>query len=212
MRVADVMTRDVAVVSPQASVREAARRMDRLNVGALPVCDGARLVGIVTDRDITVRCTAAGAPPDRRRVCEVMTDDVRWCFEDDPLEEVEQEMAEVQIRRMPVVDGRKRLVGMLSLGDLAAVRAPGTEDTLRSISEPSAPDRSDRLSARARGYRRIRRPARDARRAWSGYGQETRLMADREEDYGSGGYGAETYGRAYADYGRGQVRRLRPMG
>src|SRR5438270_846104 len=129
MRVRDLMTRDVAVLSPRDSVREAACRMDDLNVGALPVCDGSRLVGIVTDRDITVRCTAAGGRPDAIRVHEVMTDDVRWCFEDDPLEEVEQEMAEVQIRRMPVVDGRKRLVGMLSLGDLAAVRAPGTEDT-----------------------------------------------------------------------------------
>jgi CBS domain-containing protein len=184
MRVADVMTRDVAVVSPQASVREAARRMDRLNVGALPVCDGARLVGIVTDRDITVRCTAAGAPPDRTRVCEVMTDDVRWCFEDDPVEEAEQEMAQVQIRRLPVVDGRKRLVGMLSLGDLATERAPGTGDTLRSISEPSEPDRSDGSFAGARGYRRT----------------------ESDFRYGSGGYGAQTYGPAYT----GQRRRRRP--
>jgi CBS domain-containing protein len=143
MRVGEVMTRDVAVVSPYATLREAARRMDNLNVGALPVCDGRRLVGIVTDRDIVVRATAAGAAPDLTRVHDVMTDDVMWCFEDDDVEEAEEEMARVQIRRLPVVDGRKRLVGMLSLGDLATDRAPRADDTLRSISEPSEPDRSD---------------------------------------------------------------------
>src|SRR2546423_11647793 len=73
MRIADVMTRDVAVVSPRHSLREAARRMDELNVGALPVCDGKRLVGILTDRDITVRCTAPGASPAFTQVHEAMT-------------------------------------------------------------------------------------------------------------------------------------------
>jgi len=107
MRVGEVMTRDVTVVSPHASVRDAARKMDQLNVGALPVCNGTRLVGIVTDRDITVRCTATGAPPDKTRVEDVMTDDVHWCFEDDPVEDAEQEMSHVQIRRLPVIDRRK---------------------------------------------------------------------------------------------------------
>ncbi|HYD07009.1 MAG TPA: CBS domain-containing protein [Reyranella sp.] len=142
MQVCDAMTRNVAVVSPGDSLRTAAFRMDALNVGALPVCDGARLVGIVTDRDITVRCTSAGASPDRTPVSEAMTEDVCWCFEDDPIEEVEQAMAQMQIRRMPVVDGHKRLVGMVSLGDLATDHAPGSEETLRAISEPSEPDRS----------------------------------------------------------------------
>jgi CBS domain-containing protein len=141
MQVADVMTRNVAVVSPDASLCEAACRMDDLNVGALPVCDGERLVGILTDRDITVRATAAGAPPNRTPVHEVMTDDVLWCYEDDDVEEAEQAMRRLQIRRLPVIDGRKRLIGMLSLGDLATDRAPGVGDTLRSISEPSEPDR-----------------------------------------------------------------------
>lgn len=145
MQVSDVMSRDVAVVSPHDSLRMAAFRMDEFDVGALPVCDGDRLVGIVSDRDIVVRCTSAGASPNRTSVTEAMTEEVCWCFEDDPVEEVEEAMQHMQIRRMPVVDGHKRLVGMVSLGDLATDRAPGSEDTLRAISEPSQPDRSSAL-------------------------------------------------------------------
>src|SRR5205814_10619714 len=83
MQVSDVMTGDVTAVSPESSVREAARKMDQLNVGALPVCDGKHLVGVLTDRDIVVRSTAVGALPDATRVDEVMSHDVRWCFEHD---------------------------------------------------------------------------------------------------------------------------------
>jgi CBS domain-containing protein len=149
MQIREVMTRDVAVVSPYESVREAARRMDDLNVGALPVCDGRRLVGMITDRDITVRATAAGASPNACQVCDVMSDDVRWCYEDDSVEEAEQAMTEMQIRRLPVVDDRKRLIGMLTLGDLATDEAPGADRTLRAISEPSEPDRSGRRGSYA---------------------------------------------------------------
>ena len=107
MQVSDVMTGDVATVSPEASVREAARKMDQLNIGALPVCDGRRLVGVLTDRDIVVRSTAVGALPDATRVNDVMSEDVRWCFEHDPVEQVQRQMAQMQIRRLPVVDGEK---------------------------------------------------------------------------------------------------------
>jgi CBS domain-containing protein len=146
MQVSDVMTRDVTVVSPGSSVRDAARKMDQFNVGALPVCEGRQLVGVLTDRDIVVRSTAAGSPPDAVRVNEVMSDDVRWCFEDEPVEQAQRQMAEMQIRRLPVMDRKKNLVGMVSLGDLAAERASGVEETLRSISEPSEPDRSGTLA------------------------------------------------------------------
>jgi CBS domain-containing protein len=162
MRAGEVMTRDVVTVRPGATVREAACLMDDLNVGALPVCDGRRLVGIVTDRDITVRATADGMRPDATPVHAVMTGDVCWCFEDDSIEDIEHEMRRYQIRRMPVVDGRKRLVGMLTLGDLAADRAPGTAETLRSISWPAEPDRT-----RGGGGRREGRG--DA--PWPPYGQ-----------------------------------------
>ncbi|GEP60823.1 CBS domain-containing protein [Reyranella soli] len=151
MRAGDVMTRDVVTVRPDAMIREAAQMMDDLNVGALPVCDGRRLVGIITDRDIVVRSTADGMRPDATPVHVVMTGEVCWCVEDDPVEKIEGEMARRQIRRMPVVDQDKRLVGMIALGDLATDRAPGAGDALRRISEPSEPDRSRRASRQGDG-------------------------------------------------------------
>ena len=149
MQAGEVMTRDVVTVRPDAMIREAARMMDELNVGALPVCDGRRLVGIITDRDIVIRSTADGMRPDATPVHAVMTEEVCWCFEDDGVEKIEDVMAGRQIRRMPVVDRDKRLVGMITLGDLATDRAPGAGDALRRISEPSEPDRSGRVLGRA---------------------------------------------------------------
>jgi CBS-domain-containing membrane protein len=151
MRIAEVMTRDVKVIGPERSVREAARLMDNLNVGSLPVCDGERLVGMITDRDITVRATAVGEDPDQTQVKEIMTDDVRWCFEDDEVNDVVRTMGDVQIRRVPVVDRAKRLVGIVALGDLATERAEGTEEALRNISEPSEPDRPRNASKQRSG-------------------------------------------------------------
>ena len=147
MKVSDVMTRNVEVISPDASLREAARKMDNLNVGVLPVCDGQRLVGVLTDRDITVRATAIGESPDVTRVDEIMSGEVWWCY-DDAIEDVAHRMGEKQIRRMPVVDHNKLLVGIVALGDMATDLAPGTEDALRQISEPSEPDLSGTLSSR----------------------------------------------------------------
>jgi CBS domain-containing protein len=147
--VSEVMTRNVHYVSPQESVRHAAQMMDDLNVGALPVCDGERLVGMVTDRDITVRATSAGMAPDDVFVDQVMSTDVRWCFEDQPLDEVMQQMAGAQIRRVPVVshDDAHKLVGIVSLGDVATksdgkVQKQHVEQAMERISFPSEPDRS----------------------------------------------------------------------
>jgi CBS domain-containing protein len=151
MRIAEVMTRDVRVIDPERSVRDAARLMDHLNVGSLPVCDGERLVGMITDRDITVRATAVGEDPDRTPVKKIMSEDVRWCFEDDDISEVVRTMGDVQIRRLPVVDHDNRLVGIVALGDLATDHAEGTEDALRHISEPSEPDRSGKASTASAG-------------------------------------------------------------
>ncbi len=148
MKVSDVMTRNVEVISPDASLREAARKMDNLNVGVLPVCDGQRLVGVLTDRDITVRATAIGESPDVTRVDEIMSGEVWWCYDDDAIEDVAHRMGEKQVRRMPVVDHNKLLVGIVALGDMATDLAPGTEDALRQISEPSEPDLSGTLSSR----------------------------------------------------------------
>jgi CBS domain-containing protein len=141
-QVADVMTRNVRTVSPQDSIQHAAQCMDELNVGVVPVCDGSRLLGMVTDRDIAVRGVAAGKMGDAS-VTEVMSEHVRWCFEDQDIDEVMDEMRDAQIRRLPVVDRDKKLVGIVSLGDLADRGADEMRvgETLKDISTPSEPDR-----------------------------------------------------------------------
>jgi CBS domain-containing protein len=117
--------------------------MSRLEVGPLPVCDGAQLVGMLTDRDITIRATATGRDPNTTRVHEVMTPEVVYCFEDQDVEIAAQMMEMRQIRRVPVLNRGKRLVGIVSLGDLAV--ETGNRDlggeTLEHISEPSEPHR-----------------------------------------------------------------------
>jgi CBS domain-containing protein len=145
----EVMTREVQSVTSRDTVRRAAQMMDDLNVGALPVCDGERLIGMVTDRDITVRATSAGLNPDDALVEQVMSTDVRSCFEDQSLEEVARQMADTQIRRVPVVshDDARRLVGIVSLGDIATKAAGGArrhvvEQVVEKVSFPSEPDLS----------------------------------------------------------------------
>lgn len=139
--IAEVMTRDVEVVSPEESVQRAAQLMDELNVGALPVCRDERLVGMITDRDITIRATAAGMSPRQTKVIEVMSEQTRWCTEEQSVSEVMQQMGDVQIRRLPVLDAEHRIVGIVSLGDLAVRQREPIGGTLREISVPSQPDR-----------------------------------------------------------------------
>ncbi|GIZ52795.1 CBS domain-containing protein [Noviherbaspirillum aridicola] len=144
--VSEVMTRDVRFVAPQESLQHAAQMMDELNVGALPVCDGERLVGMITDRDITIRATARGMSPQDAAVSDAMTGEVRWCFEDQPLDEVMIQMADSQIRRVPVVthDDQHKLVGIVALGDVAtrsAGQKQDVEETVEMVSSPSAPGR-----------------------------------------------------------------------
>ena len=150
MKISDIMTRNVRVVAPERTIQEAARLMDEMNVGVLPVCDGRRLRGMVTDRDITVRATAAGLPPDTTRVRDVMSDNVWWCFDDDDVDHIVQLMSDHQIRRLPVVDHDKHLVGIVALGDLATDQQEQATRALHRISTPSEPDRTGTLtSARA---------------------------------------------------------------
>lgn len=148
-RVYKVMTREVQSVTSRDTVRRAAQMMDDLDIGALPVCDGERLVGMVTDRDITVRATSAGLNSDDALVEQVMSAEVRSCFEDQSLEEVARQMADTQIRRVPVVshDDARRLVGIVSLGDIATKAAGGArrhvvEQVVEKVSFPSEPDLS----------------------------------------------------------------------
>ena len=141
-RIAEVMTRDVEVISPNESLQRAAQMMDELNVGALPVVDGKKLVGMITDRDITVRATAAGMEPGTHSVSEVMTAQTRWCTEDQSTDEVMRQMGDVQIRRLPVLNAQRQIIGIVSLGDLATRQSQHTDEVLRDVSWPSEPDRS----------------------------------------------------------------------
>jgi len=136
----DVMTSNVQRISPEESVRRAAQMMDEFNIGSIPVCDGDRLVGMITDRDITIRSTAAGQAPESTRVGDVMSTDVRTCFAGQSVDEVLGQMGDVQIRRVPVVDQQSHtLVGIVSLGDMATTQSQGIEQALEEISSPSEP-------------------------------------------------------------------------
>jgi CBS domain-containing protein len=143
--VADVMTRDVRTLGPNDSVVAAARCMDELNVGVIPVCDGGKLVGMVTDRDIVVRGVAQEGELRSMKLADVMSAHVRCAHADDDVDKVLSEMAEAQIRRLPVVDEGERLVGIVSLGDIAAKNPEDEVDvamSLGDISSPAEPDRS----------------------------------------------------------------------
>lgn len=140
--ISEVMTREVRTIGPEDTVRHAAQMMGELNVGALPVCDGDRLIGMITDRDITIRSVAAGQQPDGVRVGDVMSTDVRTCRANQRIDEVLGQMGNVQIRRVPVVDERShRVVGIVSLGDLATRHSAEVDRALQEISEPAHPDR-----------------------------------------------------------------------
>ncbi|HYD94984.1 MAG TPA: CBS domain-containing protein [Noviherbaspirillum sp.] len=202
--ISEVMTRNVQFVSPHENLQRAAQMMDELNVGALPVCEGDRLVGMVTDRDITVRGTAAGRPPAEAHVEEVMSTDVRWCFEDQPLDDVMQQMSDTQIRRIPVVthDDAHRLVGIVSLGDLVTKTADGgqrqdVEQVVAKISSPSEPDRSQpggaAKGAPAAGGTGTGGAGSDTGTA-TGFAGADALGASGRDDYGAGDIGSDATG------------------
>lgn len=137
MRVAEMMSRDVCIASPDDSIREAARLMADRDIGFLPVGENDRLVGMITDRDIAVRAVAVGKSCDCA-VGEVMTRDVKYCQEDDDLDEVIENMGELQVRRFPVIDRNKRLTGIIALTD--AVRSEDealpVAHALRAVAQP----------------------------------------------------------------------------
>ncbi|WP_142847463.1 CBS domain-containing protein [Telmatospirillum sp. J64-1] len=119
MQVKDVMHSQVEVIGPDLSVYDAARMMRDIDTGFLPVGEGDRLIGTLTDRDITMRSTAEGKDPNQSKVREAMSEKLVYCFEDDDLNEAAALMGEAQIRRLPVLNRDKRLVGVLSLGDVS---------------------------------------------------------------------------------------------
>jgi CBS domain-containing protein len=137
MRIAECMTRGVELAAPTQTILDAARRMADLDVGALPVGEDDRLVGMVTDRDIVVRALARGLGPDTP-IRDVMSADVRYCYEDQTLEEVSRNMGDIQVRRLPVLNRDKRLVGIISLGDVATsgLSSASSGEALEKVSRP----------------------------------------------------------------------------
>jgi CBS domain-containing protein len=139
MQIKEIMTREPVVIQPDVVLKEAAVRMRELDSGVMPVGQNDRLVGMLTDRDITIRATAAGKDPNQTRVEEVMTPDVVYCFEDDDLRDAARKMEEHQLRRLIVLNRDKRLVGILSLGDLAVHTADDrlAGEVADAVSEPA---------------------------------------------------------------------------
>ena len=136
MKVSEVMTRDVQTVRPDQRVQDAATFMLSADAGSIPVIDGDRLIGMITDRDIAVRGIAKGYGPDTP-VRELMTDDVICARADDDVEDIASKMSEAQVRRLPVIDDEERLCGIVSLGDLSRETDNGTaSEALEGVSEP----------------------------------------------------------------------------
>ncbi len=139
MQVFEAMTPDVVRVAPDVTLMEAARAMKDLDIGPLPVCEGERLLGMVTDRDITVRATAEGRDPRETPVSDIMTMDVVCCHEADDIRAAAKLMQDAQLRRLLVVNDDGKLVGIVSLGDL--ILQTGDEKlagrTLEKVSEPA---------------------------------------------------------------------------
>jgi len=136
MKVNQAMTRNVMLLAPEQTLRDAARMMADGDLGAIPVAQGDRLVGMLTDRDITVRAVAQGLSPETR-VVDVMSHEVLYCFDDENLSDVSINMGQVQVRRLPVVNRQKRLVGILSIGDIASCE--DVSQTGHAIAGISAP-------------------------------------------------------------------------
>ncbi|HSE57459.1 MAG TPA: CBS domain-containing protein [Nitrospiraceae bacterium] len=139
----EIMTPQVDVISADATAEDASTKMKQLNVGAIPVCDGNRLIGMVTDRDLVVRVMADRRDPKAVQVQEAMTPEVSYCFEDDEVEQAARLMAERQIRRLPILSRAKELVGIVSLGDLAVHGKDATVSgsVLEHVSRPAQPRR-----------------------------------------------------------------------
>ena len=154
--VSEVMTRGVRTLRPTDTVVSAARAMDELNVGVIPVCEGEKLIGVVTDRDIVVRGVAQELDGKTARLTDVMSHNVRTAREEEDVDDILSAMAETQIRRMPVVDNQNRLVGIISLGDIAAKDPDDEVDvamSLGDISSPAEPDRTRQSQSQSQGPR-----------------------------------------------------------
>jgi CBS domain-containing protein len=148
MRVSEAMSSDVNIASPAQSIREAARMMAKIDAGVLPVGENDRLVGMITDRDIAIRAVGAGKGPETP-VREIMSAEVKYCYEDDDIDEVAHNMADLKLRRLPVLNAEKRLVGIISLADMALAEGPDpVGQAICGISEPGG-EHSQSLDGRS---------------------------------------------------------------
>jgi CBS domain-containing protein len=143
MKIVEIMTRDPELIDPNASIREAAKRMKNENIGALPIGENDRLIGMVTDRDIAIRAVAEDRAPETTTVRDVMSEKVFYCFEDDDIEEAARCMAENQVRRLPILNRDKRLTGIVALADIAKTREECEKTALEGVSEPSSEARRE---------------------------------------------------------------------
>jgi CBS domain-containing protein len=133
MKIREIMTPSVQLVSPDDTIHDAAEMMLRADCGILPVHDGDRLVGMITDRDIVTRAVAEGLDPDDCFVHEIMTPSVKYCYEDETVEDLARNLATLQIKRVPVLNRNKRLVGIVSLGDMAGDAGDEAQHALAGI-------------------------------------------------------------------------------
>ena len=136
MRVSEAMTREVRVASPGQTIRDVARMMAESDAGAVPVGDNDRLVGMITDRDIAIRAVAQGKGPDTPVRDVMSTEQVLYCYEDEELDHVAKNMSQQQVRRLPVVDREKRLVGIVSLGNIAQTEARSASKAVKGVTKP----------------------------------------------------------------------------
>jgi len=135
MKVSEVMTTDVKIADPSRTIQDAAKLMDKNDCGSLPVGEGDRLVGMITDRDLVVRALAAGMPANTP-IRDVMTRELKYCFENDEIEDVAENMSDIQMRRLPVLNSKKRIVGIVSIGDLARSDENCAGEALAAIAHP----------------------------------------------------------------------------
>jgi CBS domain-containing protein len=135
MKIANVMSRDVSFIGPDTTLCEAAMKMKEIDSGVLPVAEHDKLIGMLTDRDIAIRGIAAGKGPDAK-VRDAMSHEVKYCYEDEDVQHIAENMAELQIRRLPVMSRDKRLIGIVALSDISRGSLPHTARALHGISKP----------------------------------------------------------------------------
>jgi CBS domain-containing protein len=143
MKIKEIMTSNPELIDPSATIREAAKRMKSEDIGALPVGENDRLIGMVTDRDIAIRGVAEDRAPETTIVRDVMSEKIFYCFEDDDIEDAAQCMAENQVRRLPILNRDKRLTGIVSLADIAQTGEDCEKTALEGVSEPSGEARRE---------------------------------------------------------------------